>query len=120
MTTLYWISTTFSALALALSGLSYFFHQATIDGIANLGFPHFFRIELGVLQLLGAVVLLAPVFSPQMKEWAYAGAALFYMTAIIAHIAHRDSYVISIINVVLISNLFVSNYALHAAYKELP
>ncbi len=113
MTTAYWITTTLSALALALSAFTYFFHKATIAGIASLGFPNFFRIELGVLQFVAAVVLLTPIFPPQAKEWAYAGAALFYLTAMIAHIAHRDPHAITAINVALLSILFVSNYCFH-------
>jgi hypothetical protein len=110
VTTLYWISTAVSALALLASGLTYFFHRPTIIGIANLGFPDFFRVELGVLQLLAAVLLIVPLPFPQIKEWAYAGAALFYLTAIIAHVAHRDSHLITAINLGMLVVLFASNY----------
>jgi hypothetical protein len=87
-----------------------FFHRPTIIGIANLGFPDFFRVELGVLQLLAAVLLIVPLPFPQIKEWAYAGAALFYLTAIIAHVAHRDSHLITAINLGMLVVLFASNY----------
>lgn len=115
MTMLYWVSTTLSALALAFSAATYFLHRATIDGVANLGFPNFFRIELGILQLLASIVLIVPIFPQQAKEWAYAGAALFYVTAIVAHVAHRDSYAITLVNVLLIVVLLISNYSLRHA-----
>lgn len=113
MTIVYWISTTLSAVALALSAFTYFFHKATIDGIVSLGFPHFFRIELGILQFVAAIVLLIPIFPPQAKEWAYAGAALFYVTAMVAHIAHGDSPAITTVNILLLASIIVSNYTFH-------
>jgi hypothetical protein len=112
ITTVFWISTTIAALALALGGWSYFFHPPTIQGIGELGFPDFFRRELGVLQIAGACVLLLPAVPRPLKEWAYAGAVLFYVTAILAHAAHRDPLWITAVNVVLIANLALSNYAL--------
>lgn len=113
MLTGYWITTVLSALALGLSAFTYFFHQSTKTGITELGFPNFFRIELGLLQFLAALVLLIPIFPQQVKEWAYAGAALFYITAIIAHIAHQDSHIITVVNLVLLSVLLASNYYYH-------
>lgn len=113
MTSAYWLSTTLPALALAASAFTYFFDKATIAGIAALGFPNFFRIELGVLQFAAAIVLLVPWFPLQVKEWAYAGAALFYVTALIAHIAHRDSHAITALNLALLCAPFISNHCLH-------
>jgi hypothetical protein len=49
----------------------------------------------------------------QVKEWAYAGVGLFLITAIVAHIAHQDSWAITFINLFLILLLVVSNYSLH-------
>ncbi len=112
MHTVYWIPTIVSSFLLALSAFTYFFHKGTIAGVAALGFPGFFRIELGVLQFLGAVVLILPGCPIIMKEWAYAGAALFYVTAIVAHSAHGDSHAITVANVVMFAILLVSRYSL--------
>lgn len=43
-----------------------------------------------------------------MKEWAYAGVALFLLTAIIAHHVHGDPVVLNLINVVILGGLAVS------------
>lgn len=94
---------------LVLSALSYFFHQATIEGVRNLGFPDFFRIELAILKLIAVIVLITPAFPHYIKEWAYAGIALFYVTAIVAHFIHKDPYFINMINVFFLGLLIVSN-----------
>jgi len=106
---IYWVSTTLVSAMLILSALSYFFHQNTIDGVRELGFPDFFRIQLAVLKLIAIVVLLLPFFSLQVKEWAYVGVALFYITAIVAHSAHKDPIAINLINLFFLILLIVSN-----------
>lgn len=106
---IYWISTGLVAAMLALSAASYLFHQATIEGVRDLGFPDFFRIELAVLKLIAIPVLLLPLVPPNVKEWAYAGVALFLVTAIVAHSVHRDPIGLILINIALLGLLVASN-----------
>ena len=111
---IYWGSTILLCLVLALSSASYVFHMPTIIGIRELGFPDFFRVQLAILKLLAVVALIIPIVPSQFKEWAYAGAALFFLTAIVAHMANKDSWFIIVINIVFILVLLVSNIS----YKQ--
>ncbi|MEM6316608.1 MAG: hypothetical protein AAF960_03005 [Bacteroidota bacterium] len=58
MTNIYWISTSIITGFLLLSAYTYFFSIATIEGVKDLGFPNFFRIQLGVLKVIGAFLLI--------------------------------------------------------------
>ncbi len=109
---MYWISTGLVALFLLLSAWSYLFHQNTIIGIRELGFPDFFRIQLAVLKIIAAIVLVLPMIPAQVKEWTYAGIGLFLLTAIVAHWAHKDPAVLHLINLAVFALLIVSNYTL--------
>lgn len=111
--TWYWTTTIIVVLFLLWSAYSYSFQKAAIEGVRELGFPDFFRIQLIVLKILAAFCLILPFVPIQVKEWAYAGVALFLLTAIVAHIAHKDHIVITIINLTLLFILFLSNYYLH-------
>lgn len=91
MNLIYWVSTTLVSAFMLVSAYTYFFHNLTIEGFRELGFPDFFRIQLAVLKILAVVVLLLPVIPIKYKEWAYAGVGLFLITAIVAHVAHNDS-----------------------------
>jgi len=106
---IYWSSTVLICVMLALSSWSYLFHESTMIGIKELGFPDFFRIQLAILKLMAIAVLLIPAIPIPFKEWAYAGVALFYITAIVAHIAHKDSYLITMVNLFFLVLLAVSN-----------
>lgn len=109
MNLIYWISTSLVSAFLLLSSYTYLFNNATIEGVKELGFPDYFRIQLAILKIVAALLILLPVVPLQVKEWAYAGVGLFFITAIVAHVAHKDSIVITIINLVLIGLLITSN-----------
>jgi hypothetical protein len=112
MKTIYWTSTILLSAFLLLSTYSYFFNKSTIEGIKALGFPDFFRIELVILKIIAVGILLIPAVPHQYKEWAYAGVGLFILTAIIAHIAHKDSLMMTLLNLVIFMLLIISNYYL--------
>lgn len=117
MKLIYWISTSLIALFLLWSSYSYIFSKATIDGVRELGFPDFFRIQLAILKILAILVLAIPQVPLQVKEWGYAGIGLFFITAIVAHIAHKDSIFISLINIVFIGLLILSHMYFHKILK---
>ncbi len=109
----YWISTILISIFLLWSAFSYVYSKPAIEGFKELGFPNFFRIQLVILKVLAAIVILVPIVPIQVKEWAYAGIALFLITAIVAHMAHKDPLFITLINVVFIVILIISNIFLH-------
>ncbi|WP_040472573.1 DoxX family protein [Aquimarina agarivorans] len=109
----YWTTTILTSLFLLWSAYTYIFSKATIEGVRELGFPDHFRIQLGILKVIAVLILLIPQIPIQYKEWAYSGVFLFFITAIVAHTAHKDPIVITLINILLIAITFYSNYSLH-------
>ena len=108
----YWVTTSLIAIFLAVSAASYLWHQPTIEGVRDLGFPDFFRVQLAVLKLIAIPVLLLPAVPGAAKEWAYAGVALFLLTAIVAHFIHRDPIFLNLLNMVLLILLVISRWTL--------
>lgn len=85
----YWISITLFALMMAASGVMYLFDARFKERFRHLGFHSYFRIELAIFKLAGAVVLVLP-FPDFMKEWAFAGFFIVLVSASIAHHASGD------------------------------
>ncbi len=110
---LYWITTVIISSFLLLSSYTYFFSKETIEGIKSLGFPNFFRIQLAIFKLFAAILLIAPNISNTLKEWSYAGVMFFFITALIAHIAHKDSTFITVLLLILIVVHMTSYYYYH-------
>ncbi|WP_121809627.1 DoxX family protein [Mucilaginibacter kameinonensis] len=85
----YWILTAIVALMMAFSSYAYLTKPEMTAAFHHLGFPDYFRIELAIAKLMGAVVLLAPV-PAKVKEWAYGGYTFVFVSAFIAHTVSGD------------------------------
>lgn len=86
---LYWIATALVAALATFSGIGALLLPALMASYAHLGYPNYFRIELGLAKLLGVALLLLPV-PPRLKEWVYAGFSINFVSAGIAHAAVGD------------------------------
>jgi hypothetical protein len=58
--------------------------------LRKLGFPDYFRIELVIAKIIGAIVLLFPFTPVRVKEWVYAGFLIAMISALTAHICSGD------------------------------
>ena len=85
MNVTYWASTMTISAFLLLSAYTYFFSQNTINGLKDLGFPDYFRIQLGILKIIAVFALCIPSVPTYVKEWAYAG---FFFNTALAFFAH--------------------------------
>lgn len=87
---IYWISTGLISLMMLFSGYAYFTDPEVNAGFNHLGFPAYFRIELGVAKIIGALLLLLPFIPTRIKEFAYVGFGITFISAMIAHLAKGD------------------------------
>jgi hypothetical protein len=81
----YWCATSIVALMGVMAGIMYFASPMMAAEFKHLGFPDYLRIELGIAKIIGAFALVLPIISNRIKEWAYAGFAIVFTSAIIAH-----------------------------------
>ena len=109
---LYWGSTGLVALLALASGAMYFVAEAPAETFARLGFPDYFRIQLGVAKLVGGVALLVPL--PRwLKEWTYAGFTIDFGSALIAHLAVGDPLSSAVTPLVALALLWTSYASYH-------
>ncbi|RAI93937.1 DoxX family protein [Algoriphagus yeomjeoni] len=105
---IYWTSTSLVSLMMLFSAYAYFTDPNVSAGFTAMGFKDFFRIELGVAKILGALVLLLPFSQKLIKEWAYAGFGITFISAFIAHSANGDPVSAMIMPLVALALLAVS------------
>ena len=85
----YWGSTGLLAFMQFASGIFYLVSDAPAETFAALGFPDYFLVQLGIAKLAGAVALVTPL--PRfLKDWAYFGFIVSFVSAFIAHVAVGD------------------------------
>jgi hypothetical protein len=85
----FWTVTALFCLQIGFTAYAQLRLPQVAEAFAHLGFPDYFRVELGLAKLLGVVLLLAPV-PARLKEWAYAGFAITLASALIAHLSVGD------------------------------
>jgi hypothetical protein len=86
----YLITTGRIVLGMLANVYNYFFNPGLKVAFAHLGFPDWFRVELGIAKLPGAFALAAPAVPARIKEWAYFGFSLSFSSAILAHYKAGD------------------------------
>ena len=106
----YWITTGLVSGVMLYTAVTYFAAEKMKDSFTHLGFPDFFRIELGIAKALGALALLLPFLPSRLKEAAYAGFAITFVSAIVAHLSQHDPIIHSLQAVILLILLGVSYF----------
>lgn len=88
--TLYWITTILFSVFMLFSSYLYLGTDQIKNSFVGLGFPDYFRLELGIAKLLGAIALALPAVPRPIKGFAYAGFVINLVSALIAHLAVSD------------------------------
>lgn len=113
----YWIATGLLSTMMLFSAYAYFTNEDVKMAFTHVGFPDYFRIELGAAKLIGAIVLLLPL-APRIKEWAYAGFTITFVSAFIAHVSVGDpvqAAVSPLIALALLITSYILKYKLSKA-----
>ncbi len=105
---IYWSTTGIVAAMMAFSAFGYFTNPEMKSAFVKFGFPDFFRIELGTAKFLGAIALILPFTPKILKDFAYAGFVIVFVSAFVAHIALGDPIGNAIAPIVFFSILVTS------------
>ena len=100
------------ALMMVYSAYAYLTQPVVEQSFQHLGYPGYFRVELAVAKLIGAVLLLVPV-GANIKEWVYAGFTITFISAFIAHMVNSDPTFYRITPIVFLALLAVSYFTYH-------
>jgi hypothetical protein len=114
---IYWLATAIISGMMLFSAYSYFTKPEVSAGFKHLGFPDYFRIELAIAKILGALVLIIPAIPTRVKEWAYAGFGITFISAAIAHFSSGDPASIAVMPIIFFVVLVISNVYLYKKNK---
>lgn len=79
-----------------VSAINYFVTEESRIAFSALGFPDFFRIELGIAKFIGAIVLLLPRLPVEVRMFTYSGFAIVFTSAIVSHLSSADPILITL------------------------
>jgi hypothetical protein len=80
-----------------------------IEGITHLGYPVYFVTLIGVFKVFGTLALIIPQVPARVKEWAYAGFGIDFLSAAIS-IAVVDGVGAGIILPILFIGILIASY----------
>lgn len=107
---IYWTATGIITAMMLFSAFGYFTDPEIKTAFMHLYFHGYFRIELGILKVLGALVLIPPMFSDKVKSFAYLGFGLMFISAFITHTASEGPMSVAVIPFIFLVILAVSYY----------
>jgi hypothetical protein len=113
---IYWTATGLVAAMMLMSGIMYFTDPNVAEGFEKMGFKDFFRVELGIAKVMGALVLLLPMIPNKIREWTFAGFAITFISAFIAHLSIGDPFSVAIFPLLALALLSVSHFYYHQTY----
>ena len=105
---IYWAVTGIVSAAMLFSAFSYLINQEMKAAFIHLGFPAYFRVELAIAKIIGVLLLLIPFVNKELKDMAYVGFAITFVSAFIAHTSSGDPLSVAIMPLLFLSLLVVS------------
>ena len=106
---IYWASTTFIFLFDTMMPALTSHLPLAVESIKHLGYPDYFRIQLTIFKVIGGLLLIVPKVPARLKEWAYVGFAINFISAAVAH-ASVDGFGFFMIMPLIILGILVLSY----------
>lgn len=105
---IFWVTTGIVSLMMLFSAFNYLTNEEIKTAFIHLGFPSYFRIELAIAKILGALVLVLAIVPVSIRQFVYSGFAITFVSAFIAHLSSDDSISIAIMPIIFLLLLSVS------------
>ena len=80
-----------------------------VESIKHLGYPDYFRVQLTIFKVMGGLLLILPKVPARLKEWAYVGFAINFISASVAH-ASVDGFGFFMIMPLIIFGILMLSY----------
>jgi hypothetical protein len=107
----YYLTTGLLSFAMLFSTYAYLTKPELKEGFQHLGFPDYFRVELGIAKFIAAVALWLPI--RLLRETAYIGLSISFVSAAIAHIAVGDP-IGNIISPLVVLGILIVSYVTYS------
>jgi len=108
---IYWVTT--SIICLFASSAIFMNSEMAIEGTKHVGIPRWLGLEISIGQLIGLVLLIVPAVPARLKEWAYVGFGILYISAVVAHVAIGDPINNTVMAIVFFGLLLASYTSFH-------
>ncbi len=110
---IFWITTTIIFLFEGVLVAFTFHSPFAIAGITSLGYPAYFASLLAAFKVIGTLVLIIPKVPARIKEWAYAGFGIDFISAFTSIVVVNGFGMAAILPLVMMVLLVLSYQSYH-------
>lgn len=100
-----------------LPGIFYINSPMAIEGLNHLWpFPERFRFETSIASFIGGLILILPLNCRRIKEWAYVGLGITYISAFVGHMTVDGFVFMTLTPIIALAVLLISYVTYHKIY----
>ena len=114
---IFWVATIFIVISEGIIPALTFRTQLAREGISHLGYPEYFGAMIVGFRILGVLALILPQTPTRIKEWAYAGFAIEFISASVSYVAVDGLTFYCIIPLISMAVLMMSYFTFHKNQK---
>lgn len=116
----FWVTTAIIFLAEGIMPILTTHNPMAVAGFVSLGYPVYFVTMLAVFKFLGALALVIPAVPARIKEWAYAGFAIDFLSALISILVvgtlGSSGFLFPLVAIVILIISYVSYHKTHKVF----
>jgi hypothetical protein len=114
---IFWVTTSFIVIFEGIVPVLTFRTELAKEGIRHLGYPAYFGVMIVGFRLCGVVALIFPQIPARIKEWAYAGFVIEFLSASISNMIVDGLTFNFIVPLVVMAVLLLSYFSFHKKLK---
>jgi hypothetical protein len=114
---IFWVTTSFIVIFEGIVPVLTFRTELAKEGIRHLGYPAYFGVMIVGFRLCGVVALIFPQIPARIKEWAYAGFVIEFLSASISNIIVDGLTFNFIVPLIVMAVLLLSYFSFHKKLK---
>jgi hypothetical protein len=114
---IFWVTTSVIVIFEGIVPVLTFRTELAKEGIRHLGYPDYFGVIIVGFRICGVIALIFPQMPARIKEWAYAGFAIEFLSASISNMIVDGLTFNFIVPLIVMAVLLLSYFSFHKKLK---
>jgi hypothetical protein len=114
---IFWITTSLIAIFEGIVPVLTFRTELAKEGIRHLGYPDYFGVMIVAFRICGVIALIFPQIPTRIKEWAYGGFIIEFLSASVSNMVVDGLTFNFIVPLIVMAVLLLSYFSFHKKLK---
>ncbi len=114
---IFWVTTSLIVIFEGIVPALTFRTELAKEGIRHLGYPDYFGVMIVVFRICGVIALIFPQIPARIKEWAYAGFIIEFLSASVSNMVVDGLTFNFIVPLIVMAVLLLSYFSFHKKLK---